>query len=102
MTKQISEGVSSALNAMQLAPAQGARELDIVLSRLTNDDDFRERLLCNPVATLASIGIAIDPALVPAERILPSKERIVTDQHAIAETLGSTKNMVIFLLSGNS
>ena len=101
MTKQISDDVKVALDDMKVAPAQGSHELSVVLSKLATDDDFRERLLSNPVAALAGLGITIDPALVPAQRTLPSKGSIVTDHSVLRKRLETTNNMVIFLLSGN-
>jgi putative modified peptide len=70
-----------------------------VLDRLV-DDDFREYLLRDPVAALASIGVAIDPALVPAVLNLPSKASIVDDHSEVRRNLETTNSMIIFMLSG--
>lgn len=75
-------------------------ELSTVLDKLAGDDAFRASLAANPVAALASLGISIDPADVPAVRNLPSKASIAADRAAIEDKLESTSGMVIFLLSG--
>ena len=77
-------------------------ELSTVLDKLANDDDFREQLLGNPVAALASLGIALHPDQVPVTRSLPSKSTISADQDALQSKLVTTNSMVPFLLSGGN
>ena len=74
--------------------------LRTVLDKLAGDDAFRAHLTSDPVAALASVGVTLDPADVPAVRNLPSKESVAADQAAIQDKLENTSGMVIFLLSG--
>lgn len=77
-------------------------QLRTVLDKLASDDDFRERLLGDPVAALSELGITLPPELVPAVRSLPSKELIAADQDALQSKLESNDRMVLFLLSGGA
>lgn len=76
-------------------------EINAVLDKLLNDDSFRAELLRDPVSTLASIGVAVDPSQVPAERSLPSKEIVSADQIAVSSKLESSLGMVPFIMYGN-
>ncbi|WP_195763444.1 NHLP-related RiPP peptide [Duganella guangzhouensis] len=75
-------------------------ELSSILDQLANDDQFRARLLANPVAALKSIGITLHPDQVPAELSLPSREDIAADKEELISSLESTVSMLPFLLSG--
>jgi len=77
-------------------------ELTTVLDKLANDDGFREHLLGDPVAALATLGITISPDQVPAVRALPSKQAIATDRDALHSQLVTTATMLPFLLSGGT
>ncbi|MES2264341.1 MAG: NHLP-related RiPP peptide [Pseudomonadota bacterium] len=80
--------------------ATSSNDLDTLLDKLATDDDFRERLLGDPVGALGSIGITIDPADVPAVRSLPSKASIAADSAALKGKLSGTVGMIPFFLSG--
>ncbi len=101
MTKQIPNEFSAVLDKLTARTPHTSSELIAVLDKLASDDDFRERLLADPVATLANLGIKLDPSRVPAERSLPSKGSVVADQSVLQERLETTNSMIIFLLSGN-
>jgi hypothetical protein len=53
------------------------------VSRLANDDDFRERLQKDPKSVLWDYGVELAPELIPEEVELPAKEEI---QAFLAET----------------
>lgn len=79
---------------------QTINQLSSVLDKLSSDDQFRARLLANPVATLAGLGITLSPQDVPDELSLPSKAEIAGDRSELMKQLESTGSMVPFLLSG--
>lgn len=76
--------------------------LRTILDKLANDSAFRADLARDPVAALAGVGIALNPADVPAVRSLPSKERIAADLAAIKDKLESAAAMVLFRVSGTA
>jgi putative modified peptide len=75
-------------------------DIDTLLDKLTNDNDFRERLLGDPVGTLGSLGITVDPAAIPAVRSLPSQASLKADSSAAKAHLSSNVGMWPFVLSG--
>jgi len=75
-------------------------ELDMLLDKLATDDDFRAAMLSHPVNALDSLGINVDPRLIPALRSLPSKAVIARDQQAIKAKLSSAAGAFPFFLSG--
>lgn len=77
-------------------------QLSTMLDKLAKDDGFRDRLLGDPVRTLGALGIALDPAKVPAARSLPSKDVAAADHATLKSKHVGEANMVIFLLSGVS
>jgi len=101
MTKPIASELSVRLDQLLTKPMQDSLDLNAVLAKLAGDDHFREQLLSDPVATLAGMGITVDPALIPAERTLPSKGSVIADQGIVRRRLETTNSMIIFLLSGN-
>ncbi|MFO1493642.1 MAG: NHLP-related RiPP peptide [Lysobacterales bacterium] len=70
-----------------------------LLDKLANDDGFREHLLGDPVAAMASVGVKVDPASVPHVRKLPSKEEIKANAAAMKEKLHGKSGMVFFVLA---
>jgi putative modified peptide len=81
---------------------QTSTDVNFILSKLANDDVFRAQLLNDPVATLATMGVALSPDQVPAERALPSREAVCAEQLEFLSKLESTKGMIPFLLSGTA
>lgn len=77
-------------------------QLNTLLDKLAKDDGFRDRMLGDPVRALSALGIAIDPAKVPAARSLPEKHVAAADQAALESKHAGEANMVLFLLSGVS
>jgi putative modified peptide len=75
-------------------------QLSTMLDKLATDDGFRDRMLGDPVRALGGLGIAIDPASVPAERSLPSRESVAAEHAALESTHAGHAGMVLFLLSG--
>jgi putative modified peptide len=76
-------------------------EMDLLLDKLASDDDFREALLKDPATALGSIGIKVDPSLIPVIRDLPSKETVANDRLAIKGKLDGTSGAIIFIVTGN-
>lgn len=101
MTKQIPSEFSAVLAKLAPPTIHTSDELSAVLDKLASDDDFRKRMLADPVAALAGLGIKLDPSRVPAERSLPSKSSVIADLGVIQERLETNNSMVLFLLSGN-
>lgn len=56
-----------------------SHDIDNLLHKLS-DDNFRERLLSDPIHVLSSIGIQIDQGQIPAIRNLPSKTMVSAAQ----------------------
>jgi putative modified peptide len=52
------------------------QQADELMSRLVDDQEFRERLTQNPVEELAGYGINVPSALLPERVELPSPEEI--------------------------
>ena len=69
-----------------------------LLDKLANDDAFREQLLADPVAAMASVGVKVDPATVPAVRRLPSKAEVGANSDALQSKLQGNSGMGIFVL----
>lgn len=76
--------------------------LRTVLDKLAHDGAFRAAMAGDPVAALAGVGIALDPADVPAQRSLPSGASIAADLAALKDKLESAAAMVPFRLSGTA
>ena len=68
-----------------------------LLRRLASDDAFREQMLGDPVSTLKSYGLEIDPAQVPAIRRLPSKEALREHHQSLSGQLSSKAALWIFV-----
>jgi len=79
---------------------QTPSELSAVLEKLT-EDDFRERLLGDPVGALRDMGITLRQDQVPAVRSLPSKASIAAERQSLHSKLVANERMVPFLLSGS-
>lgn len=75
-------------------------DLDTLLDKLANDDAFREHMLGDPAGALASIGLSIDPAQIPAVRTLPPKDALAADRAAIQSKLDNAAGALPFFLSG--
>lgn len=71
-------------------------QLDALLDRLGTDDAFREKMLGDPVAALAEHGIKVDPATVPAQRQLPSKEALLRDRATIRSKIADEAKLDFF------
>ena len=69
-----------------------------LLDKLANDDEFREQMLGNPTLALHSIGINVDPQLVPAVRKLPSKADIRANLDALQTKLAGKSGLIFFLV----
>lgn len=69
-----------------------------LLDKLAGDDGFREKLLGDPVAALASVGVKVDPTSVPHVRSLPSKAEVKANAEAMHTKLQGAAGMGIFLL----
>jgi|CXWL01.1.fsa_nt_gi putative modified peptide len=69
-----------------------------LLDKLANDDAFREQLLGDPVAAMASVGVKVDPATVPAVRKLPSRAEVSANADALQGRLQGNSGMGIFVL----
>ncbi|TFW23269.1 NHLP-related RiPP peptide [Duganella callida] len=81
---------------------QTSQDINFILGKLANDDAFRARLLNDPVAALADMGVVLSPEQIPAERSLPTPAAICAEQMEYLSKLESTKTMVPFLLSGTA
>ncbi len=69
-----------------------------LLDKLANDDAFREQLLGDPVSAMASIGVKVDPATVPAVRRLPSKAEASANTDALQARVQAKSGMAAFFL----
>ena len=69
-----------------------------LLHKLANDDEFREQMLGNPTLALHSIGIQVDPQLVPAVRKLPSKAEIQANLETMKSKLTGKAGLIFFLV----
>lgn len=76
-------------------------DIDAILDRLSTDDQFREQMLGDPVATLGAMGVKVDPADIPAVRSLPSKESLQADRTAIKAAIPGDVGMFPHILSTN-
>lgn len=70
-----------------------------LLDKLATDDGFREHMLGDPVAAMASVGVKVDPASVPHVRKLPSKQEIQANAAAMKEKLSGKAGMVFFVMA---
>ena len=76
--------------------------ISTILDKLANDDAFRARLLSEPLAALASIGVTLRADQLPAQRSLASRETLAADQNAYQAKLETVQAMWPFLLSGSA
>lgn len=76
------------------------RDLDTILDKLSRDDAFRAWVADDPVAAMASVGVAIDAQQLPGKVILPSKEVMMAARLAIKAKLDSAAGAIPFFLSG--
>ncbi len=76
-----------------------AQTAAVLLEKLAGDDDFREWLLGDPVAAMATLGVTIDQGSVPVIRRLPSKAEARANAESISSTLQSQTAMVIFFFT---
>ncbi len=79
----------------QLMTAEVTRKL---IDKLSTDDAFREQMLGDPVAAMASVGVTVDPAQVPAKRSLPPKAVLAANRDAICQRLQGTAGMGWFFI----
>lgn len=75
-------------------------QIDQILERLQNDDLFRDQFLADPVGTLGSMGVTIDPDQVSPTRTLASKDDIQKIRDALGAGGDGTDSFVIFFLKG--
>jgi putative modified peptide len=75
------------------------QDLDLLLSKLSGDDTFRQSFLSDPHQALGGLGLRIDAAQIPAMRRLPSKEVIAANRHAIKGALENAAGAIPFYLS---
>ncbi|MRV73664.1 putative modified peptide [Duganella sp. FT92W] len=76
------------------------RDLDKILDKLSRDDAFRAWVADDPIAAMASIGVAIDAQQLPGKVVLPSKEVMMSARLAIRAKLDSAAGAIPFFLSG--
>jgi len=76
------------------------QDLDLLLSKLSGDDSFRQHFLRDPQLALGAIGMQLDAARIPALRSLPAKEVIAANRHAIKAKVDSAAGAIPFFLSG--
>ena len=76
------------------------QDLDLLLSKLSGDDSFRQKFQSDPQLALGSLGIKVDISQIPSLRSLPSKEVIAAQRQAIQGKLESAAGAVPFFLSG--
>ena len=76
------------------------QDLDLLLSKLSGDDVFRQSFLSDPQLALGGLGMRIDAARIPALRSLPSKEVLAASRHAIKGKLENAAGAIPFFLSG--
>jgi len=76
------------------------QDLDLLLSKLSGDDSFRQSFLSDPQLALGGLGIKLDASSIPAARSLPSKELIAASRHAIKGKLENAAGAIPFFLSG--
>ncbi len=79
----------------QLLTPETTRKL---IDKLATDDGFREQLLGDPVAAMASLGVSVDPSHVAAKRTLPAKATIAANRDAICQRLQGTAGMGVFFI----
>lgn len=70
-----------------------------MLQQLAQDDAFREQMLGDPVSAMATLGVTVDPATVPAVRQLPSKAEIAANLATMAAQLEGKESMDSFFLA---
>lgn len=76
------------------------RDFDLILDKLSRDDAFRAWVADDPVPAMASLGIHLDAAMLPAKVFLPSKEVMMSARLAIKAKLDSAAGAFPFFLSG--
>lgn len=69
-----------------------------LLEKLSTDDSFREQLLGDPVAAMASLGVDVDHSEVPAKRTLPSKDDVKAARDALHARLNGAAGMGVLFL----
>lgn len=74
--------------------------LDQLLDQLATNDNFRSRMLADPVLALSGLGISADPRQIPANRSLPSKQVLLANRELIKSKLASTEDLLYFFLDG--
>lgn len=75
-------------------------DLDSVLDKLSRDEAFRAWVQDDPVAALASVGVAVDRTQLPAVLTLPSREVMMAARLAFKAKLDSSAGAFPFFLSG--
>ncbi|MEO5625716.1 MAG: NHLP-related RiPP peptide [Dokdonella sp.] len=75
-----------------------AETVGTVFDRLTNDQDFREQMLGDPVSALKPYGIDVDPQQLPVVRKLPSKDALAQARSQILGDPMGNVGIFIFLL----
>ncbi len=75
-------------------------QIDKILERLQNDDQFRDQFLADPVGALGSMGVTIDPTQVSSSRTLASPDDIQKIRDALNASGDGTDSFVIFFLKG--
>lgn len=76
--------------------------VDQLLDKLATDDQFRARLIADPIGVLHDMGLEGDASDIPAIRQLPSKAVILANRAAIKSKLTSTDDLIYFFLDGKA
>ncbi|HET7932352.1 MAG TPA: NHLP-related RiPP peptide [Rhodanobacteraceae bacterium] len=72
--------------------------VDEILDRLSNDNDFREQVLGDPVSAFKPYGITIDPATIPFARKLPTRADLESARASHANTIRTQCEAMLFIL----
>ena len=73
-------------------------QLDQILTRLGNDDAYREKFLGDPAGAFGEYGITVDPSEVPTLRALPPKESLKNQAAAIRAKADGKSCLAFFAL----
>lgn len=76
--------------------------VDQLLDKLANDDQFRARIVADPLGTMQDMGLEVEADDIPAFRQLPSKAVILANRAAIKSKLTSTDDLIYFFLDGKA
>lgn len=71
-------------------------QIDKLLDRLGSDNQFREKMLGDPVSALAEHGLEVKPEEIPAVRRLPSKDALLAQRGKIKESMAHAPCLIFF------